>query len=99
MSNLIPTEHKNQRVLTTQQLAELYETEPQIITNNFARNDSRYTPGLHYYRITGGDLRELKATNQIDVSPNVNVLYVWTEKGALLHAKSLNTDKAVSTVG
>ena len=27
--------------------------------------------------------------------PNkANILYLWTEKGALLHAKSLNTDKA-----
>lgn len=25
---------------------------------------------------------------------NINTLYLWTERGALLHAKSLNTDKA-----
>jgi hypothetical protein len=28
------------------------------------------------------------------VADNLNKLYLWTEKGALLHAKSLNTDKA-----
>ena len=26
--------------------------------------------------------------------PNINTLYLWTEKGAFLHAKSLNTDSA-----
>jgi hypothetical protein len=30
---------------------------------------------------------------------NLNVLYLWTERGALLHAKSLNTDKAWEVYG
>lgn len=40
-------------------------------------------------------MREFKLTNdEIQRSlPRVNRLYLWTEKGALLHAKSLNTDK------
>lgn len=38
---------------------------------------------------------ELRATRKIYALPkNVNKLYLWTEKGALLHAKSLNTDQA-----
>ncbi|MDR1208858.1 MAG: hypothetical protein LBK41_00865 [Clostridiales bacterium] len=28
------------------------------------------------------------------MSSKLNKLYLWTERGALLHAKSLNTDKA-----
>lgn len=28
------------------------------------------------------------------IALNVNKLYLWTERGALLYAKSLNTDKA-----
>ena len=41
-------------------------------------------------------LREYKITNvEIQRSlPKISKLYLWTEKGALLHAKSLNTDKA-----
>lgn len=39
-------------------------------------------------------MRAFKANGQIDLLPNVNTLYLWTEKGAFLHAKSLNTDKA-----
>jgi len=94
MSNIIPIEHNNQRVLTTQQLADGYETDAQIIRNNFNRNRDRYTPGIHYYLLEGAEFQAFKATNQIDLPLNINSMYLWTEKGALLHAKSLNTDRA-----
>lgn len=97
MNNLTlqPIEHKNQRVLTTQQLAEGYETEVQIIVNNFNRNRDRYIEGKHYYCLRGEEKRQYVDRNQIDLgSKNAQFFYLWTEKGALLHAKSLNTDKA-----
>lgn len=93
-TNLQVVETNNQRVLTTAQIAEQYETDVNVIQRNFQRNKERYTEGKHYYCLTGNVLREFKATGQIDVSPNLNKFYLWTEKGALLHAKSLNTDKA-----
>ena len=38
---------------------------------------------------------EVKAKHQFDTQfKYAKSLYLWTEKGALLHAKSLNTDKA-----
>lgn len=82
------------RVLTTSQLAEAYGTDTKIITKNFNRNSKRYTLGKHYIYLKDKELKEFKAKRQIDVPPNVHTLYLWTEKGALLHAKSLNTDKA-----
>lgn len=94
MENLQVIKRENQRVLTTAQIAEQYETDVNAIQRNFQRNKERYTEGKHYYCLTGNVLREFKATGQIDVSPNLNKFYLWTEKGALLHAKSLNTDKA-----
>lgn len=95
MNNLTITEFKNIRVLTTQQIAEAYGTEPQVITNNFNRNKDRYTEGKHYICLNGEDLKEFKTKNQNDLSlKRINQLYLWTEKGAFLHAKSLNTDKA-----
>ena len=85
-------EQNGQRVLTTAQLAGAYGTDSRIISNNFNRNRERYIEGKHFYCLTG---EELKAFHQIDDLPcNVGKLYLWTEKGALLHAKSLNTDKA-----
>jgi hypothetical protein len=94
VNKLIALEHNRQRVLTTTQLAESYGAEAQVLTNNFNRNKERYVFGKHYYLLEGEELRDFKAINQIDLLPNVNRLYLWTEKGAWLHAKSLNTDKA-----
>ena len=86
---------QGQKVLLTRQLAEAYETERQIISNNYTRNKKRYVEGKHVIILTGAELKEFKARNQIDDDLKyAHSLYLWTEKGALLHAKSLNTDKA-----
>lgn len=94
MNELKIIEHQNQRVLLTQQLAESYGTTTDVVTKNFNRNKERYLEGKHYYLLKGNDLKEFKANGQIDLLPNLNKLYLWTERGAFLHAKSLNTDKA-----
>ncbi|MDF2952115.1 MAG: hypothetical protein K0S18_1698 [Anaerocolumna sp.] len=95
MNNLAVTEFKETRVLTTQQLAESYETDSKVISKNFTRNQDRYQEGKHYILLQGEDLKEFKTNRQYDESLlRVNQLYLWTEKGAFLHAKSLNTDKA-----
>ncbi len=99
MDNLVVTEYKNIRVLTTKQIAEAYETETQVVINNFNRNKDRYEEGEHFICLTGKELREFRAKNQNDVLPNANKFYLWTEKGAFLHAKSLNTDKAWEVYG
>lgn len=84
------------KVLTTKQIAEAYGVKPDIIGYNFRYNKERYVEGKHYIMLEGQALREFKATNvEIQRSlPKISKLYLWTEKGALLHAKSLNTDKA-----
>jgi phage antirepressor YoqD-like protein len=94
MGQLQVIEESGQRVLTTAQLAEAYGTEVQIIVNNFNRNKDRYKLGKHFNLLTGDELKDFRAKNQIDLSLNTNKLYLWTEKGAWLHAKSLNTDQA-----
>ena len=87
-------EHQNQRVLSTQQLADSYGTTTDVVTRNFNRNKDRYQEGKHYYLLKGDELKKFKANGQIDLLPNLNKFYLWTERGAFLHAKSLNTDKA-----
>lgn len=42
----------------------------------------------------GDELKDFKTNHQFDESSRINKLYLWTEKGAFLHAKSLNTDTA-----
>lgn len=83
------------RVLTTRQLATMYGTEPEIINNNFTRNKTKYVLEKHYISIKGEEMKRLKTSHQFDGElKRVSRAYFWTEKGALLHAKSLNTDKA-----
>lgn len=94
MNELKVIEYRNIRVLTTQQIAEAYEADVKVISNNYNRNRDRYEEGKHFVCLEGNELRQFKTNHQFDESSKVNKLYLWTEKGAFLQAKSLNTDKA-----
>lgn len=121
MHNLFVVESRGQRVLTSAQIADCYDTTVDCIRQNFHANRSRFVEGKHYIALTGAELRTFKnemRISHIDKKQEENEvriphsaeskakyqfntqfkyaksLYLWTEKGALLHAKSLNTDKA-----
>lgn len=95
MNKLQPIQQNGERVLTTAKIAEAFETEPKIINRNFQRNSERYVHGKHYFALTGDELRDFKGSRQIDDSLKyTSVLYLWTERGAWLLAKSINTNKA-----
>ena len=95
MNELKRMEHSGQRLLLTTQLAEAFGTDSQIIVNNFNRNRDRYTEGKHFIALEGEEKRVFCDLNQIDLGlKNAKLLYLWTEKGAWMHAKSLNTDQA-----
>lgn len=111
-----PIVYNNQRILTTQQVADFYDVEPRRIRENFNRNKDRYVLGKDYYILEGKELKKFKSddlsncevveNNENDDNAicvvvesgksnnNVNKLFLWTEWGCLLHAKSINTDKA-----
>lgn len=89
------TEVRGMRVLTTKQLSEMYGVDPKIIQYNFRYNKDKYSCNKHYIEVTGEELRQLKTRSEFQSSLKyAKSLYLWTEKGALLHAKSLNTNKA-----
>ena len=96
MNELQIIEYSNQRVLTTQQLAEVYETSVDNIKMNFSRNKERFVEGKHYHLLKGDELRAFKnkVTDSYSVPKNVNALILWTEKGADRHCKILDTGKA-----
>nr|DAF22773.1 MAG TPA: hypothetical protein [Caudoviricetes sp.] len=89
-------EQNGARVLTTRQLTEWYKTEEWQIKQNFRNNKERFVLGKHYITLQGEELKRFKSKveNIYLVGKTAKILYLWTEKGALLHAKSLNTDKA-----
>lgn len=99
-TNIQVIEQQGVRVLTTAQLAECYGTNRKVISYNFNNNKSRYEEGKHYICISGEEKRDFCNRLEIhDGSEKAANLYLWTERGALLHAKSLNTDKAWEVYG
>lgn len=96
MKTLAPIEFNDQRILTTEQLAEVYGTEANNIKNNFNNHQDQFIEGKHYYLLQGEDLRAFKnQVNDIDlVSKHTAALYLWTERGASRHCKILDTEKA-----
>ena len=90
-NNIIPIEFKNQRILTTKQLAEQFGTNEQNISKNFTRNSERFAEGKHYFKLEGEELKQFKGYVLNDESLKfVSVLYLWTDRGAARHAKILD---------
>ncbi|MDP4076249.1 ORF6N domain-containing protein [Acidovorax sp. A1169] len=87
---------KDQRVCTSKQLAQLYGCSEKNIGDNFENNRERFEEGKHFVKLQGGDLRDFK--NQPDivglVAKKSAHLILWTERGAMRHAKMLETDVA-----
>lgn len=97
MNELQTIEYSNARVLTTQQLAEVYETDIKNIQMNFSNNKIRFIEGKHYHILKGEELKSFKTNlpNDIGLVGNrASQLILWTEKGADRHCKILDTDKA-----
>lgn len=96
MKELQIIEFNNQRLLTTKQLSEVYETDENNIIKNFNNHKSKFAEGLHYYHLIGNELATFK--NQVNnihvVAKRTASLYLWTERGANRHCKILDTDKA-----
>ncbi|MCK9394251.1 MAG: ORF6N domain-containing protein [Methylobacter sp.] len=88
---------KNQPVITTELLANIYGAKEIQIQQNFNNNTSRFIEGIHYFIIKGTDLKELKLhldKIEVQISNMVRKLYLWTERGTVRHAKILDTDNA-----
>ncbi|EPY2286084.1 ORF6N domain-containing protein [Clostridium sporogenes] len=90
-----PVEVNGRRILTTKQLAEVYECNETQIQQNFNNHSDKFILNKHYFLLKGDDLRDFKRNiDIIEVAPNVNKLYLWTERGANRHCKILDTNKA-----
>ncbi|HBF0264821.1 ORF6N domain-containing protein [Clostridioides difficile] len=94
-NNLQVIERNNKRVLTTQQLADVYETDSKNISNNFNNNKDRFIEGKHYFLLQGDDLKNFKGIHtEYENLKFASKMYLWIERGANRHCKILDTDKA-----
>lgn len=97
MYKLEQVKYDDQVILTTEQLAEFYETNVDNIKQNFSRNQNKFVEGKHYYLLKGTQLKEFKSqvTNcYLPINKFASQLYLWTKRGASRHAKMLGTDRA-----
>ncbi len=97
-----PIAYKGVRVMTTERLAKAFGAEPKHIQDNHANNRDRFTEGVHFFKVTGADLKALREHPDfigVQISAMTRHLYLWTERGALNHAKILNTPEAWQVYG
>lgn len=97
MNELQQVKYDNQLILTTEQLAEFYETSTSAISDNFKNNESKFEEGKHYYLLKGMQLKGFKSQSEnfrLPINKFASQLYLWTKRGASRHAKMLGTDRA-----
>lgn len=94
--NLPAVTWQSKKVITTEMLASLYGSDTVRVRQNFSRNSARFEEGKHFFKVAGDDLRELKKSlSSLKIlSGNTRSLILWTERGAMHHAKMLETDQA-----
>lgn len=94
-SDLIRVEYNGEFVLTTEQLAKVYDCSASCVSNNYRNNQKYFNEGIEFYCLKGEELRDFKRESDvIGVAKNCNLLYLWTERGASMHCKFVNTDRA-----
>lgn len=77
-------------MLTTELLAHLYGADPENVRNNFLRNQERFIPGTHFFKLEGDELKQFKELHKpsfsgsVEISPRSKHLTLWTERGAIL---------------
>jgi hypothetical protein len=91
ISKLNQKQYNDTIVLTTKELAEFYGVDTKIISYNFNRNNEKYIENIDYLIISFSDnsYREFQ-----DNKNGKRPIYLWTESGALKHAKSIGTPEA-----
>lgn len=96
MEKLPEIKYDNQLILTTEQLADFYETTTDVLSQNFKRNKNKFSEGIHYFLLEGDVLKRFKnhLTNSQLVAKRASHLYLWTKRGASRHSKMLGTDRA-----
>lgn len=95
MHQLSVIEFGKERVLPTAQLAHHLGSREDVIRRNFQRNRERYEEGVHYFALSGELLKRYKVDYGLsEILKCVSNYYLWTEKGACLHAKSLRSEEA-----
>lgn len=96
-----PVAYKGVPVMTTERLADAFGADANSVQTNFTRNKDRFSEGVHFFKVTGADLKALKNQPSFStmVADRAAHLILWTERGAMNHAKILETPEAWAVYG
>ena len=97
IKEFIPIDWRDQRVITSAQLAEAYECSPKNISDNFNRAKDYFQEDVHYFCLTGMQLEQFRLYSEkigLQISSKTRKLYLWTYQGCVRHCKMINTPKA-----
>lgn len=95
VESISPIPHNQIPVIAAKLLAQLYGTEILNIQVNFTRNKERFVEGKHFFKVSGSELDDLRTSQRgLQISPKNRSLILWTERGAVRHAKMLETDQS-----
>lgn len=73
--------YRDQRVITTEYLAQLYGTETANIRMNYKNNAERFDQDRHFFKIEGEELSKFRLLGS-PVSKHTTSLILWTERSA-----------------
>ena len=109
IKKLVPVDYSNQRVLLAAQVAEVFNTTPDRIRDNFRYSKKHFKEGVHYFKVTGEALRTLKfqlndtqasgkqngISHSLPIIPKMaSAAILYTEQGCVRHCKMINTPEA-----
>lgn len=84
--NLVKVEYSNQRILTTEQIADSYGCKVQQIKQNFNNNKEHFVEGKPYFKLEGNDLKHFKSlVENFDLpinkfAPRIIEIWILTSK-------------------
>lgn len=97
MNDIKTIELNDERLLTTEQLAEQYGVSVKVIHDNFNNNRERFVQGKHFILLDGDDLKDFKSYTEdigLPINKFARQLYLWKKPGASRHSKMIATDQA-----
>lgn len=96
MNEIQIVEYHGIKVVTSQQIADAYGTVSKQVSQGFNKNKSKFKEEKHYFVLQGEELQKYlrSALSGLQISSKTRKLYLWTERGALLIAKIIDTDIA-----
>lgn len=102
MKDLVPIEWRNQRVLTTKQVAVALNCSIDLVRMHFKNRKDEFKEGVHFFRLVSEDFRTFKGRINEVYAPDspyhlnklARLITLWTKQGVARISKLIDTTEA-----